>query len=105
MPVHDRCHEPASCPVFIYLPMAAIPPLAQLAVGGRGQHRSERCASFARTVNRARNPVGDRCRCLPVEADGATGKGDIVARLNAVQVFKEETTTGEAVLQVVLRLQ
>ena len=42
---------------------------------------------------------------LPEQTDGAAGKGNIVARLDAVQVFKEETATGEAILQVILRFQ
>src|SRR5579859_5040619 len=42
---------------------------------------------------------------LPEQADGAASKGDVVARLDAVQVFKEEAATGEAALLVILRFQ
>src|SRR5579863_1292695 len=42
---------------------------------------------------------------LPEQADGAARKGDVVARLDAVQVFKEKATAGKTALLVVLRFQ
>jgi hypothetical protein len=42
---------------------------------------------------------------LPEETDGSACKGDIIARLNAVQILEEEPATGETVLLVVLCFQ
>src|SRR5437588_11169707 len=42
---------------------------------------------------------------LPDQADGAAGEGDVVARLDAIQVLEEEATAGEAILLIVLRFE
>ncbi len=42
---------------------------------------------------------------LPHQADGAAGEGDVVARLDAVEVLEEEAATGVHPLPEVLRLQ
>src|SRR5260221_3757226 len=42
---------------------------------------------------------------LPGETDSPARKSNIVARFDTIQVFKEKTTTGEAVLLVILSLK
>ena len=44
-------------------------------------------------------------RRLPGQADGPPGEGDIVARLDAIQILEEEAATGEHRLGLVFSLQ
>ncbi len=44
-------------------------------------------------------------RCLPGQTDGSPGKGDVVSRLDAVQILEEEAAARKHGLAVILRFE
>ena len=72
----------------------------------------DRCRRpYVRYANCAFRQIGQElglqvaARRLPDQADGAPGKGNVVARLDAVEILEEEATTRRHRLPVVLRFQ
>src|SRR5579859_5574252 len=68
----------------------------------------EVCASYRRAPTLSQGQVSEKfaleidAKGLPRQADGAACKRDIVARLDPIQILKEEAATGKTVLMVIL---